>query len=121
MVRMRAGALYVAMAIVLANGAWNWSSGSRVCLASQSSQAMDFTVEGKIETLGQNKFTLSTEENMIFHVRYDNKTEIKGEDGSSATSKDLRAGQEVRVEGALDESGEIAAARIELLKPPARK
>ena len=121
MVRLCAGALYMAIAIILASGAWNGSSEARVGLALQSSQAMNFTVEGKIDTLGENKFTLSTEENMIFHVRYDNRTEFKGEDGSPATSKDLRAGREVRVEGDLAESGEIAALRIELLKSPAKK
>lgn len=119
MVRINDGVLYVVMGVVLATGVW--SSGHRVCLASQSSQGLGFTVEGKIDSLSENKLTLSTEENMIFHVRYDERTEIKNEDGSSASSKDLRKGQQVRVEGEFSESGEVAAARIQILKPPAKK
>jgi hypothetical protein len=84
-------------------------------------QAMNFTVEGKINTLGQNKLTLNTEENIIFHVRYDDKTEFRSDDGSPAGSKDLRVGLRVRVEGDLTESGEIVALKIELLKAPPKK
>jgi hypothetical protein len=87
----------------------------------RAGQANPFTVEGKVNTLDQNKLTLNTEENMIFHVRYDDKTEFKSEDGSSASSKDLRVGLRIRVEGDLTESGEIVAQRIELLKTPPKK
>jgi len=75
-------------------------------------QEMNFTLEGKINRLEQNKFTVSTEENMIFHVRYDDKTEIKRQDGASASAKDLRVGLKVKVGGDLTESGEIVAHRI---------
>jgi hypothetical protein len=78
------------------------------------SQAMNFTVEGKISKLSPGKFTISTEENIIFHVRYDDKTEIKQQDGSPGSSKDLRVGVSVRIEGELTESGEIIAQRIYL-------
>jgi len=80
--------------------------------AAVSAQEMNFTVEGKITRLGQNKFDLNSEENMVFHVRYDAKTEIKREDGNTATAKDLRVGSKVRVDGDLTESGEIVARRI---------
>jgi hypothetical protein len=82
---------------------------------------MNFTVEGKINTLGQNKLTLREEDNIILHVSYDDKTVFKSDDGSPATSKDLRVGLEIRVEGDLTESGEIVAQRIELLKTPSKK
>jgi len=82
---------------------------------------MNFTMEGKVNTLGQNKLTLRAEDNIIFHVRYDDKTEFKGEDGSPAASKDLRVGLSIRVEGDLTETGEIAAQRILILKAPANK
>ena len=75
-------------------------------------QQMNFTLEGKINRLEQNKFTVSTEENMVFHVRYDDKTEIKRQEGASASAKDLRVGLKVKVEGDLTESGEIVAHRI---------
>lgn len=121
MVSLGEKVLYVVMAATLAGGAWGGPCMVRACPVLQSSQAMNFTVEGKINTLGENKFTLRTEENMIFHVRYDERTEFKSEDGSPATNKDLRVGREVKVEGDLTESGEIAALRIELLKSPAQK
>ena len=94
---------------------------ARVAKTLRAGQAMNFTVEGKINTLGQNKLTLNTEENIIFHVRYDDKTEFKSDDGSPASSKDLRVGLTIRVEGDLTESGEIVAQRIELLKTPPKK
>jgi hypothetical protein len=89
--------------------------------ASPAGQASSFNVEGKINTLGQNKLTLNSEENMIFHVNFDEKTQFKSDDGSPASSKDLSVGLRIRVEGDFTESGEIAAQRIELLKAPAKK
>lgn len=77
-------------------------------------QAMNFDVEGKINRLERDKFTLSTEENMIFHVRYDDKTEFKRPDGNPGSAKDLRVGLSVRVVGDLSESGELLAHRIEI-------
>ena len=80
-------------------------------------QAMNFTVEGKITRHDPGKLTISSGENIIFHVRYDDKTDIKKSDGSPGTAKDLRVGVAVRVEGELTEAGEIIAARIEIQKP----
>jgi hypothetical protein len=103
----------------------SWSrvsySGAQTLSALLSSQAMNFTLEGKINTLDHNKLTVHTEENILFHVNYDDKTEFKDEDGKPAHSSDLKVGLNIRVEGDLAESGEIAAARITLLKTPPPK
>jgi hypothetical protein len=121
MFRLRAPSFYVVVAICLASCAWSSISEAQVAQTLRAGQANPFTVEGKINTLDQNKLTLNTEENMIFHVRYDDKTEFKSDDGSPAGSKDLRVGLRIRVEGDLTESGEIVAQRIVLLKTPPKK
>ena len=77
-------------------------------------QAMNFTLEGGISKLEPNRFTVSTEENIVFHVTYDDKTQIKRPDGSAGSAKDLKVGLRVNVDGDLAESGEIAAHRIEI-------
>ena len=82
----------------------------------QTQQAMNFTVEGKITKQAPGKLTISSGENIIFHVRYDDKTEIKQSDGSPGTAKDLRVGVVVRVDGELTEGGEIIAQKIEIQK-----
>jgi len=105
----------------LANCAWISSSDALVPSTLRSGQAMNFTVEGKINTLDHNKLTVHTEENILFHVNYDDKTEFKDEDGKPAQSTDLKVGLRIRVEGDLAESGEIAATRITLLKTPPQK
>ncbi len=91
---------------------WAWASPP---------QAMNFTVEGRIDRLDPGKFTLSTEENIIFHVRYGDKTEIKRKDGTAGSAKDLRVGLGVRVDGDLTESGEILAQKIVIQQEPAGK
>jgi hypothetical protein len=121
MFRLRALFFHVPLVIFLASCAWSSSTVARGAKAWQAGQAMNFTVEGKINTLGQNKLTLNTEENMIFHVSYNDKTEFKSDDGSPASSKDLRVGLRIRVDGDLTESGEIVAQRIELHKTPPKK
>jgi hypothetical protein len=121
MFHLRAPSFYVAIAICLASCAWSSISAARVAQPLRAGQANPFTVEGKVNTLDQNKITLRAEENIIFHVRYDDKTEFKSDDGSPASSKDLRVGLRIRVEGDLTESGEIVAQRIELLKTPPKK
>lgn len=75
-------------------------------------EEINFTVEGKITKLFPGKLTLSTEGNIIFHVRYHDKTDIKRADGSKGSEKDFRVGMKVKVDGDLTESGEVAAARI---------
>jgi len=121
MFHVRAPSFYVAIAICLASCAWSSNSEARVAKTLRAGQANPFTVEGTVNTLGQNKLTLRAEENIIFHVRYDDKTEFKSDDGSPASSKDLRVDLRIRVEGDLTESGEIVAQKIELLKTPPKK
>ena len=121
MFRLRVPSFYVALVMFLASCAWSSSAMARVAKILRAGQAMNFTVEGKINTLDHNKLTLNTEENIIFHVRYDDKTEFKRDDGSPASSKDLRVGLRIRVEGDLTESGEIVAQRIVLQKAPPKK
>jgi uncharacterized protein DUF5666 len=78
------------------------------------SQESNFTLEGTITEKSAGKLTLSTTDNIIFHVLYDDKTEIKRADGSAGTAADLKVGQTVSVVGELAESGEINAKRIEI-------
>ena len=78
-------------------------------------QESGFTLEGKVTQKTAGKLTVSTEENIIFHVRYDEKTDIRLKDGAQGSDKDLREGLKVRVEGNLTESGEISARKIEVL------
>jgi hypothetical protein len=82
---------------------------------------MNFTVEGKITRLAPKKITLSTGENMVFHVVYTDQTEIKNKDGTAASAKDLRLGLQVKVDGDLAESGVITARRIEIQPAPEEK
>jgi hypothetical protein len=71
-----------------------------------------FTLEGKITEKSAGKLTVSTGENMIFHVLYNDKTEIKKKDGSPGTAQDLHMGLRISVAGDLAESGEITAKKI---------
>jgi hypothetical protein len=121
MFRFRALSFYAPVVMFLASCAWSSCSEALVAEFSRAGQATNFTVEGKINSLDHNKLTLNTEENIIFHVRYDEKTEFKRDDGSAASSKDLRVGLRIRVEGDLTESGEIVAQKIELQKAPPKK
>jgi len=72
----------------------------------------NFTLEGKITEKAAGKLTISTGENMIFHVLYNDKTEIKKKDGSPGTAQDLHTGLTISVAGDLAESGEITAKKI---------
>jgi hypothetical protein len=77
-------------------------------------QAMDFVLEGKITRKVQDKLTVNTGQNIVFTVRYTDKTEIKKSDDSAASADDLKVGVKVRVMGELTESGEVLAAKIKL-------
>jgi hypothetical protein len=81
-----------------------------------SAQEMGFTLEGKVTEQSTGKLTVSTEQNIIFHVTYDDKTEIKRDDGAQASAQDLRVGAQIKVDGELAESGEIKARKIEVEK-----
>jgi hypothetical protein len=79
-------------------------------------------LEGKIAKVETGKFTVSTEENIIFHVSYTDKTDIKHTDGTAGASTEFKPKVKVKVEGDLTESGEIVARKIEIeqdTKPPA--
>jgi outer membrane lipoprotein-sorting protein len=121
MIRSRTIFLYVPALVFLLSCAWNSCSEARAAKTLQDSQAMNFTVEGKINTLDHNKLTVHTEENIIFHVSYDGKTEFKSDDDSPASSKDLRVGLMIKVDGDLTESGEIVAQKILLEKSASKK
>jgi len=121
MSRLYAALFCVCLAIFPANCSASSAAVARVGNTGQADQAMNFTVEGKINTLGQNKLTLNTQDNMLFHVSWGDKTEFKNDDGSAATSKDLRVGLRIKVAGDLTESGEIVAQKIELEKAPPKQ
>jgi len=116
MFRLRTVSLYVPVMILLACLAWSSSPEARAAKTLQDNQAMNFTLEGKINSIDHNKLTVHTEENIIFHVSYNDKTEFKSDDGSAASSKDLRVGLKIHVDGDLTESGEIVAQKIVLEK-----
>ena len=82
--------------------------------SAQDQQEMNFTLEGKITEKTASKLTVSSGENMIFHVLYNDKTEIKKKDGSAGTAQDLHIGLRISVAGDLAESGEITAKKIEI-------
>ena len=121
MFRLSAASPYVTGVMFLASCAWNTCSDASTAKTFPTGQAMNFTVEGKINTLDHNKLTVHTEENIIFHVSYDDKTEFKSDDGSPASSKDLRVGLMIKVDGDLTESGEIVAQKILLEKSASKK
>lgn len=77
-------------------------------------QEMNFTLEGKITDKSPGKLVVSSGENMIFHVLYNDKTQIKKKDGSAGTADDLHTGLKISVAGDLAESGEITARKIEI-------
>jgi hypothetical protein len=77
-------------------------------------ESMNFTVEGKITKHTENKLTLNSEGNMIFHVVYSEKSKVTRKDGSEGTPKDLLVGTRIHVDGELTESGEIIAQKISL-------
>jgi Domain of unknown function (DUF5666) len=73
---------------------------------------MNFTLEGKITEKTGNKLTVSSGENMIFHVVFNDQTQITKKDGSAGTAQDLHTGVNISVAGDLAESGEITAKKI---------
>jgi hypothetical protein len=89
--------------------------------APSAGQNMNFTLEGKITAVNGDRLTVSTEENIIFHVRVDDKTEIKKSDGSPGAAKDLHVGIRIGVAGDLAESGEILAKTIEIKADASQK
>lgn len=84
--------------------------------AEQAEQAEqnDFTLDGKIVEINKNRLTVDTGGSIIFHVTYNDKTDIKRKDGSAGSAKDLRVGAKIHVAGNLSDSGDVVAARIDL-------
>jgi hypothetical protein len=80
---------------------------------------MNFTLEGKITKHVGTKLTLSTEDNIIFHVIYNDKTAIQRKDGSAGTAQDLQVGVRIHVDGDLTDAGEVVAQKISILPEPA--
>jgi hypothetical protein len=89
-------------------------SSPRPAVPAPPAQDMNFTLEGKITEKAEGKITVSSSENMIFHVVYNDKTEIKKKDGSPGTPQDLQIGLSVAVAGDLAESGLITAKTIDI-------
>jgi hypothetical protein len=81
-----------------------------------SPQAMNFSLEGKITNQDTGKLTVSTEENIVFQVTYDEKTDIKYDDGAQGSGQNLRVGVHIKVDGELAESGDINARKIVIVK-----
>jgi hypothetical protein len=93
-----------AHAVAGPNGDWH---------AVQESES-NFTLEGEVTQKSEGKLTVSTEENIVFHVRYDEKTEIRLKDGAQGSDKDLKTGLKVTVQGGFNKSGEIVAQKIQV-------
>jgi uncharacterized protein DUF5666 len=91
-------------AVAAPNGDWQ---------AVQESES-NFTLEGDVTQKSEGKLTVSTEENIVFHVRYDEKTDIRLKDGAQGSDKDLKAGLKVTVQGEFNKSGEIVARKIQV-------
>jgi hypothetical protein len=77
-------------------------------------QGTNFNLEGKITDQSPGKLTVNMEGNIIMHVSYDAKTGIYRKGGSAGSSKDLRVGAVVKVQGELNSSGVVQARRIDL-------
>jgi hypothetical protein len=107
----RFGMIFLALSASVAGVRWSRAAGKAV-----SSQAMNFSLEGKITDQTGAKLTVSTLENIVFHVTYDDKTEIKYDDGTVASGQNLRVGTQIKVDGELAESGDITARKIVIVK-----
>jgi hypothetical protein len=90
-------------------------------LSAGGAQDMNFTLEGKITEKSEGKLTVTSGENMLFHVLYNDKTEIRKKDGSVGTAQDLHTGLRISVAGDLAESGEITAKKIDIEDDGAEK
>jgi Domain of unknown function (DUF5666) len=89
--------------------------GSPVLYAqAQPGQGTNFNLEGKITDKAPGKLTVNMESNIIMHVSYDAQTQIHRKDGSVGSSRDLKIGAMVKVDGDLNSSGVIQAKRIDL-------
>ena len=53
-------------------------------------QESSFNLEGKVAQKSEGKLTVSTEENIVFHVRYDETTDIRLKDGTQGSDREFR-------------------------------
>ncbi len=81
--------------------------------AAQQSET-NFGLEGKITKESPGKLTVNSQDNMLFHVTYDNQTKIMRKDGSAGSPADLKTGAQIRVDGTLNPQGVLEARRIAL-------
>jgi hypothetical protein len=109
-------------AVVLFFGVWPFAVREACADASDHpsgdlhpAQESNFNLEGTVAQKSEGKLTVSTEENIVFHVRYDEKTDIRLKDGTQGSDKDLKTGLKVRVQGEFSKSGEILAHKIQVL------
>jgi hypothetical protein len=102
----RTALLLVIIFAALPDAAW-----AAISRARSTFQEMNFTLEGKVTEHTAGKLTVSTDQNIIFHVSYDEKTVIE-QDGGKGSTEDLRVGVQIKVDGELTESGEIKAHKI---------
>ena len=112
------------LALVLLFGAWplavleaqaNSVAHPDGDLRSAQESESNFNLEGRVTQKGDGKLTISTEENIVFHVRYDEKTDIRLKDGARGSDQDLKTGSTVAVQGEFNKSGEIVARKIQVL------
>jgi hypothetical protein len=103
-------------AILLTTALGVLACGSALVLAAcpPQGQGTNFNLEGKITDQAPGKLTVNMQGNIIMHVSYDTKTQIRRKDGSAGSSKDLTVGAVVKVEGNLNSSGVVEAHQIDL-------
>lgn len=82
--------------------------------AFQNQPGTSFNLEGKITEHTAGKLTVSEQDNIVFHVAYDSKTQIYRKDGSAGAPQDLKVGETIKVEGELNPAGLVEARRIDL-------
>ena len=111
---MPSARLLLALTLTLAS-----AGGFHPALAAPAQGDMNFTLEGKITKHVGTKLTLSTEDNIIFHVIYNDKTTVARKDGSAGSAQDLQVGVRIHVDGDLTEAGEVVAQKITILPEPA--
>ena len=112
------------LALVLLFGAWPlavWEAQANSvahpdgALHPVQESESNFNLEGKITQKSEGRLTISTEENIVFHVRYDEKTDIRLKNGAQGSDQDLKTGLTVAVQGEFNKSGEIVARKIQVL------
>lgn len=74
----------------------------------------NFGLEGKITRESPGKLTVNSQDNIIFHVTYDEQTKITRKDGSAGSAADLAVGSQIRVDGSLNAEGVLKARSIHI-------